>query len=839
MGRHVVRPFDRVAVRPIVRNQGAKGRFQILGHIRIRILVQGEGGGGVHQEQVHQPDVETGQFWQSGNHVSGDDVATARVGGQLDFTLKPCHDVRFLLGERGPAYRTTDAGARIRYNSVMAWLTALLRTLPFTHSAMLLWALAAAVPIVIHFWSRRRYRQVNWAAMEFLLAAIRKNARRIRIEQLLLLALRVAILVVLALALANPVWSLLPALTGGGSTHHILIVDGSLSMETRLGDQTRFEVARQLAAQVVRDSRQGDGFSLILMADPPRVVIGEPAFAPADVIEEVENLRVHHTGANLARTLDEIEAIVQQTAGRYERLRAGKVYFFTDLGRTTWEEAGSEAAGRQLANLAERTSLLLVDVGQTDVPNRAVTGLTLREPIVTVGQRVVFDAQIENFSDREQPDQQVRLMVDDQQVLAETVTLPAGGQAAVSFVHRFERSGEHRVEVRLEEDALAVDDHRWASVPVREAIRVLCIEGRAGEAQHIALALAPHPRGQRRVEPEVRLENAILEADLHAYDAVFLCNVTRFAEDEAAVLYDYVSQGGGLVTVLGDQVQAGNYNAMLGAAERRVLPARLGDLAEATQHALDPLDYEHPIVAPFEGRERAGLLTTPVWRYRRATPDDQGAARVALAFQNGDPAIVEAPVGAGRSLLITTAASPLSLDRSTTPPTPWTALPTWPSFPPLVQETLTRVVRATNEVRQVDVGEAFQGAIRGTYADLSVVVERPDGGRERAPVHVEGRDTRWVYPEVQLSGIYTVHYGEPLNRQELFAANPDPGESSLQRLEPEMLPPVFHTGLQPDRTAQTLPVTQPAQYYRHLLALLLVLLLMESTTAWYFGTAFA
>jgi hypothetical protein len=84
------------------------------------------------------------------------------------------------------------------------------QTLPFANSAsMLLWGLAASVPIIIHLWSKRRYHRFHWAAMEFLLAAVRKNARRIRLEHLILLLLRVAILVLLAVALADPVWSLL------------------------------------------------------------------------------------------------------------------------------------------------------------------------------------------------------------------------------------------------------------------------------------------------------------------------------------------------------------------------------------------------------------------------------------------------------------------------------------------------------------------------------------------------------------------------------------------------------------------------------------------------------
>ena len=49
---------------------------------------------------------------------------------------------------------------------------------------------AAALTVIIHLLSRRKYRLVEWAAMEFLLAANQENRRRIRIENLALLALR-------------------------------------------------------------------------------------------------------------------------------------------------------------------------------------------------------------------------------------------------------------------------------------------------------------------------------------------------------------------------------------------------------------------------------------------------------------------------------------------------------------------------------------------------------------------------------------------------------------------------------------------------------------------------
>ena len=55
---------------------------------------------------------------------------------------------------------------------------------------MLAWGLTAAIPVVIHLWNRRQQQELRWAAMQFLAAAVRKETRRLRLEQWLLLALR-------------------------------------------------------------------------------------------------------------------------------------------------------------------------------------------------------------------------------------------------------------------------------------------------------------------------------------------------------------------------------------------------------------------------------------------------------------------------------------------------------------------------------------------------------------------------------------------------------------------------------------------------------------------------
>jgi hypothetical protein len=727
----------------------------------------------------------------------------------------------------------------------MAWLSALLKSLPFANAGMLLWGLAASMPIIIHLLSRRKYNEVTWAAMEFLIAALRKNARRIRIEQLILLLVRIAILLLLGVALADPIFSLFPtlgtSLGTSGQTHFVLVLDGSYSMDYRVDEKSRFELAKDLAMQIVQDSRQGDGFSLVLMGDPPEAAISDAAFDAQDVLEEIDALRLRHAGASLPMTLSEIEHILKETAKDHTRLTERRVCFLTDLGRTTWDEVNSDDCRERLGRLADIATLFLFDVGQPETQNLAATILDVKDELVTVGRGVTIESEIQNFGSRAAADGRVVFLIDGQQVHSENVDVSPGDRLAISFQHTFQSPGEHQLEMRLADDLLPVDNHRWSSVPVRESIDVLCIEGRQSAARFVAYALEPGESSRPRVRPQVRFESALLEQDLSRFDCVFLCNLGRISREDAGVLYDFVTAGGGLVVTLGDQVQADNYNTQLGGevSGRRILPARLLGIAGEAQYFFDPQQYRHPIVAPFADHERSGLLTTPVWKYFRVERYDPASAQIALAFQNGDPAIVEQRVQRGRCILLTTAASPDSVDRSTDPPTPWTAMATWPSFPPLIQEMLALAVRRQSESRNLSVGEPIDVSIKSAAADVPLTVESPDGETQRVQVRSADESSEWVFGGTMLSGIYTAVYGPPLDTRQRFAVNVDTHESNLERFDAELLPSQFNRDFQADEADSAVPVTRPTQYFRYFLGLVLLLLLLETFLAWHFGNASA
>ncbi|MCA9219192.1 MAG: hypothetical protein KDA71_02630, partial [Planctomycetales bacterium] len=505
-------------------------------------------------------------------------------------------------------------------------------------------------------------------------------------------------------------------------------------------------------------------------------------------------------------------------------------------------------------------SLAMFDAGKPAAGNVAVTQLVSSESLVTFGRPVQFTAELRNFGEAAVSKSEVQLFVDGQPVEKQTVTIPAGEATSVVFSHRFDTPGEHEVEVRSADDALNVDNHRWLSVPVRESIRVLCIDGKPDASRYVALALEPRRNEQARVRVDQRPETALLETDLTQYDCVVLCNVGRFGRDEARTLLRYLKNGGGLITFLGDNVQPASYNEQLlrmdmatspaakptdatinlpEPAEQqvaRVLPARIETLQSGGPFLFDPLEYRHPIVEPFAGHPRSGLLTTPVWRYYQLAPASTTTSRVALAFHTGDPAIVDEPIERGRSLLVATAASPDSVDQSVTPPQVWTAWPTWPSFPPMMQEMLALAVESGMNNRNVAVGEPIVGSIHSTVANLPLTIVSPDSRELRVPLAIDGEDSRWSFDDTTLSGVYRAEYGPPLSTTQLFVANVDTRESRLERFDADLLPSQFRQDFSAEHSDQpTFPVTRGAGLFRVFLFGVLGLLLTESVLAWRFG----
>ena len=123
---------------------------------------------------------------------------------------------------------------------------------------------AAAGPVIIHLLNRRRYRVINWAAMDFLLEALKRNRRILQVRDLLLLALRTACVLLFGLALARPYFSEQQGASGSNEPlHAVLLVDNSASMGYEQLNGSLLDAAKDKAKEFIDELPDGSRISVV------------------------------------------------------------------------------------------------------------------------------------------------------------------------------------------------------------------------------------------------------------------------------------------------------------------------------------------------------------------------------------------------------------------------------------------------------------------------------------------------------------------------------------------------------------------------------------------------
>jgi hypothetical protein len=614
---------------------------------------------------------------------------------------------------------------------------------------LLLWGSAlVAAPIIIHLLSKRRFRTVDWAAMEFLLDAERRNRRRIRLEHLLLLLLRCLIILLIALLVARVFLEptgLAARVVEGARLEHVVLLDDSPSMEARAGAGTVFDEARDGLAAFVRQTarrRPGDSFTLLTTSRPDRPVLAGHFLADdtADAaVRAVRGLEVSDTSAAYDAALLDLEKMLGSPRGNLNR----QVLILTDFRKRDWqaaapadESAGAAAAAPAetasapsdaaepsdrrpglpglLARLAETADgLAIANVGAGHTANLAVTDVAVREKTVVAGVPARFEVTVANFGRTDATDVDVTFTAGGAVPLrARLDVVPAGGEAAVPFTFTFGDTGSARVQAEIGADAVPRDNVRFAAPDVKPGVPILLVDGEPsseyGETETFYLHRALDPPGEVPSGNDVQVvsENRFEETPLHPFQVVVLANVYRLTADRAAALAEWVRDGGGLVVFLGDQVDEMVYNEQLARAAGLLgftLTGIRGDPSEERWVHLAPRAANHPVLRVFEGTQNPFLARVKFFQWWGAALEEKdvaaGRTRVLATFSDPDasPAIVETRLGRGRVLAVTTTAD-----------AEWTNWCADPSYLVTVLEMTRHVARPGGQAASVAVGSPIR-----------------------------------------------------------------------------------------------------------------------------------
>jgi Aerotolerance regulator N-terminal/von Willebrand factor type A domain len=615
----------------------------------------------------------------------------------------------------------------------------------FLNPAYLFGLLAASAPVIIHLLNRRRIKRIRFPAVKFLLLSQKRISRTKRLRHWFLLALRTFAILVLVLLLARPIFQTGAGLfASGGPSSVALVLDNSLSM-TWSRDGEGFKQAKDAAARLFAAMSAGDRAALVATnpptKEPPRLKREKEV-----LLRELEGAKIGDGSADFAAALARAYELLREPAAEKE------IWVVTDAALTDWDRFN--LAGLKQYDPAVPVKVIKVSAKEQP-PNAAVREIRLRGQDVNVGLPTEIQAVITNFGASEIKDVLVQLRVDDQAKEQKLVSLAPRGEVEANFQFVLARPGSHTASITLKKDRLAGNTVTNFTLEAEDKIKVLIVDGDPQtslvSSETFFLTRALNPEGAATPSPfiaTVVLAESLASASLESYQAVVLCNVAAISDAVASRLKEYVRRGGGLLIFLGDRVQPEDYNRRLYDAAPSILPARLKDKRIVSASALERIeriDTKHPALAAFSDPILLdSLKSSRIAGYYR-TDASGGTAMIGLA--NGDALALEKKFGAGRVILVSTAA-----DRD------WSDLPVKTAYLPLTQSLVNYLQGGKKGALEtgVAVGETKKFTLPPAYVGKTLKVIRPDQREREITLAAEGENAAGAFDENNVAGIYRV-----------------------------------------------------------------------------------
>lgn len=647
---------------------------------------------------------------------------------------------------------------------------------------------AIALPVWLHLLQTQTpERQPFSSAMLLKMSEQRIHLRR-RLRYLALLALRIALIALLALAFAQPLWERSRnAVAGGDAKEHLIVVDTSLSM----GEGDRMARAQAEVRDIVAGLGSGDSARLITAGDTMEILAtsapGTEA-APdtrAALLQSVEGL----TAGASRLDFGALAAGVSELAGA--GTQPVVIHLISDFQVSGLPSQFGALIPRALNNRSQE--MVLHPLAETAPANWAVEYVRRSATGIDVGVR--------GFSTPAR-DVTLVLTLNDAREERQTRALPAAGVGEFSFplpAVAF-ATGDNKVQVTLEAaDTLKGDDRRYLVVPNAPAEPVPLLTSRvdAPLVRYLSTAFATAAR-QYRLEPATfaGFDARTLERfDWVAIDDLGMVNATL-----ATALADYVSKGGALFAAVGERAAAADTLPVTGHRTGRAEASA----REGQPFTVGRIDGAHPLLAATDGWR--GISVTRILPIEPAADD-----RVLIALEDGRPLLIEKPLGQGRILLLAS-----SLDNT------WNDLPVNPVFVSFVAETARYLSGEQSVSRQQIAGSSLPLALSG--ASSGQIVD-PSG-----QTVLSLADTRRALDvTLRQTGFYQVYTP---GRETLIAVNPDPRESDLSPMTAEQLArwtaAATVAPAQAVAAAQNFEQPPPLELWRYLAVLLVLVVLAES-----------
>ena len=642
---------------------------------------------------------------------------------------------------------------------------------------------ALSLPLILHLVRRTPRGRQEFSSLMFLSPTPPRLTRRSRLDQILLLLMRLAALALVTLAFCRPFLRESASLSFADLTGKRLaiLIDTSASMQR--GDV--WQQAVKAAEKQLDDLNSQDDVALFAFSDRLRTIIDFQKEGAAPISDKpqvvrsrLKTLQPDFGSTDLGTALVTVASDLDMSGDVRQSPLEPQIVVISDF------QSGSRIEALQSFEWPERVPVVTLKISPTKTTNAHAQVLPAEEghELTDVRVRVVnaADSRGDQFTVEWQSASvprpsgsgpsagSVRPLPDGRGTDGTDVYVPPGQTRII----RLPRGTENLLADRV---VLRGDDHDFDNtffvVPPRKLEATLLYAGLdaaedpEGLQLYLRLAVANDPLRQVDVRPLDAAKPLAAPGDV----APKLIVVSQAVTDELRKsLATFAEQGGVLLLVPDGDEAARSIGFFFDDVE---LTSAVAERAEARESRsekyllLGEIDFTHPLFAPFAGPRYSDFTKIHFWKHRAVTLKSTATTRVVARFDNGDPALLERSVGQGRVLGLTSGWQPED-----------SQLALSSKFVPLVGALLDLACGGAEAAESVAVGQP--AVLPSSKQSEAVVVQTPAGREVRLAAEVA------TFDETDQPGIYRVKVGSTETR---FAVNLPAAESLTAPLDLEQL----------------------------------------------------
>jgi hypothetical protein len=696
-------------------------------------------------------------------------------------------------------------------------------SLTFASPWFLLGLLSIAIPIYLHLYHRKTPIRKEFPSLRLIRLSVEFTARRKKMKNLILLALRLFLLILVITALARPFigQSASAKATSSNPAATVVLLDNSMSMGSTHQGISLFNTARARALEILDQMQPGDKATLGLLNDPGRLLFSQLTWDRDTLKKSVSNAPLSMAGTSIYPSLLSALKLLMPLK-TYKRT----VYVITDMTESAWKPLIERY---NLKDIEPGIDLILVPVGGATPENMAITALESGAPIVMANREMPLKIRVANYSTRARKSKLV-ISINSRRKYERDIELPPESEKEFAIDCKLTQTGMNHIKADIQTDALPFDNERHLAVKVFEPCNVLIIKSESQKQKSnnddIFLKYAINPLNKSKSNnfiTETRTPAEAANLDLKKYAIISLLNLNHLSESLIKELSQYTMNGGNLITFLGNRVEPEWYNKNLldNPGGEYIIPGRLykrvgNAVSKSVAYQMTDIDFGHPAFAIFNQDGNGDPGRAYIYEFFQVKPNPN--ALTLCRMSHGLPGIVEEKRGQGRSMLVTFPAD-----------TSWSNWPLKPTWLPFLHQTIIAMVTSQElEIGNIKPGMPISATIKNQAAqnismilpnqkEMAINTSKTSSGL----IHFSSRETNQ-------NGYYLIKSGNEVITG--FAVNPPATESNLKRINLRKIPRFISMKVDTTKSTVKEKVSLLREGYdlsRAALWILLVILLIE------------